>query len=84
MVGGGAGEMAWLSKCLLHQREDLSLIPRTYVEMSGIVAHAYKPCAGKVETVIPGAHWPAILFKLQAPGSVKRSDLIFFKPSLMA
>lgn len=40
------GKMAQLLKCLLHTHEDLSLIPRSHINMSGMVAHAYPVILG--------------------------------------
>lgn len=40
--------MVQFIKCLLHK--DLSLIPRTHVKNSDMVAHPYNPAAGEAET----------------------------------
>lgn len=45
-MGVVLGEMAQLLKCLLHTHEDLSLIPRSHVNMPGMVAHAYPVILG--------------------------------------
>lgn len=45
-----AGETAQSVKCLPHTHEDLSVTPRICIKVLGVVARAWNPSAGAVQT----------------------------------